>query len=57
MLENISFTNLSIRDESLATALLGNQTTGGEELTVSSVTRENRTIEGVAIEHGNRSAG
>lgn len=50
-LENVSLSELTVRNESLATALFGMQPTG-DQLTVSSATLEDRTIDGFVIEHG-----
>lgn len=54
-LRNVSFTGLTIRNESVADALFGNRTLAGNqtgEQTIENATLENLTIEGFAVEHG-----
>lgn len=54
-LHNVSFTKLTVRNESVARALFGNDMAVGNgtgERTIESATLENLTVEGLAIEHG-----
>lgn len=54
-LHNVSFTGLTIRNDSVANALFGSETMAGNqtgERTIESATLENLTVEGFAIEHG-----